>query len=320
MESMQVYPLALEPIFKSALWGGYRLRPLLGYPTGGEPIGEAWILSDQGQQLSQITNGNYAGMTLRDLLQQYPQEMTGSPRYSPFPLLLKLIDTQKPLSVQVHPNDTQAQQMEQQPFGKTEAWYILASTPHSKLYVGFCQTTTCEEVRATSHAGTVDRLLHTVCPQVGECYFLPAGTPHAIGADLLLFEVQQSSDITYRLFDWNRVDEKTGQPRPLHIEQSLKCLNYQCGPIQPTPQPLTPQGTEIVNTPYFSVFRREVSGSLRLPETGFSILVGLSGELEVKANGVTTSLTFGKTVYLPAALKEVEVTGSPGGEFLHVRG
>ncbi len=315
---MQTYPLALEPIFKTALWGGHRLRPLLGHPEDSELTGEAWILSDQGENVSRVTNGVYAGSTFRELLAKYPQEMTGSSTVSPFPLLLKLIDTQKPLSVQVHPNDTQAQEMEKQPFGKTEAWYILDSTSEAKLYVGFTNKTTRQEVSETSLAGTVDQLLHAIHPKPGECYFLPAGTPHAIGPGLLLFEVQQSSDITYRLFDWNRVDEKTGKSRPLHLKQSLDCLNYTCGPIQPTPQPTTPQGTEIVKTDYFSVVRQTLSESQVLEGGSFSILVGLSGSVEVEANGFSTPLSFGKTIYLPASLDKIHLKANKPSEFLRV--
>ena len=231
-----LYPLRFEPIFKTMLWGGTRLRPFLSRPPSEEPTGEAWLLSDVDGSQSRVSHGPLAGKTLRELMTDYSSDLLGDakPINGRFPVLLKFIDAKQELSVQVHPNDEQARLKNPTAAGKTEAWVILDANPAtSRIYAGFNDGVTAESFRAALAAGTVPGTLHQFTPERGDCVFLPAGTVHAIGADILLFEVQQTSDITYRLYDWDRIDSKTGKPRDLHVEDGLACANFEKGPCPP---------------------------------------------------------------------------------------
>ena len=197
-----LYPLLFEPIFKSNLWAGRRLPGMFHRPDITDPIGEAWVLSDVDGNPSRVTNGPLAGQTLRELLTAYGSRLVGSARLPSgrFPLLLKFIDAAQELSVQVHPNDEQARRKRPTAAGKTEAWVILDADPQtSRIYAGFREGIRAETFRAALDTRTTPETLHAFTPKRGDCVFLPAGTVHAIGANVLLFEVQQTSDITYRL-------------------------------------------------------------------------------------------------------------------------
>ena len=308
-------PLKFVPIFKTMLWGGTRLPTFVGHAGPTENVGEAWVLSDVDGSLSVVANGPFAGRNLRDVLRQHPQEIFGAnpPSDGRFPLLLKFIDAKQELSVQVHPNDEQAV-ADKGPGhrGKTEAWVILDANPTtSRIYAGFADGQSEATFREAMTANTVPGTLHTFTPQPGDCVFLEAGTVHAIGADILLFEVQQTSDITYRLFDWNRVDAKTGLPRQLHIDQGLTCSDFDRGPCQP----VTPMGSSLVDCPYFRLDRHDITSDkpLTLPDTQASrVLVGTSGNGVV--NGVP--LRMGEVLLLPACIGLATVTTDDGFQLL----
>jgi mannose-6-phosphate isomerase len=279
-----LYPLRFDPIFKGAIWGGDALRPLFGLPAADEPIGEAWLLSDVDGSTSVVKNGALAGKTLRDLCRDHRDELLGPVPLAlgRFPLLLKLIDARRELSVQVHPNDEQAERRHPGQLGKNEAWVVLRSNPAtSRLYVGLERGVAKSELREAIAAGTAASRLHHFTPREGDCVMLEAGTVHAIGRDLLLFEIQQTSDLTYRMFDWGRVDA-TGKSRPLHVEDALACTNFDRGPVGPTTPSFSAHGEELVRCPYFRVERRQVRAatSLGAPE-GLSILVVLDGLLRI---------------------------------------
>jgi mannose-6-phosphate isomerase len=193
---MKLYPLRFEPIFTSNLWGGRRLPEFLRRtPPHDDPIGEAWVLSDVDGQTSRIANGPLSGVSLRELLADRPERILGSakPINGRFPLLLKFIDSRQELSVQVHPNDEQAARQRPGATGKTEAWVILETDPAtSRIYAGFNAGVSMEAFHAALAAKRTPETLHRFVPQPGDCVFLPAGTVHAIGADILLFEVQQT--------------------------------------------------------------------------------------------------------------------------------
>ena len=301
-----LYPLRFRPIFKSMLWGGRRLPDFVRYPFDSEhPLGEAWVLSDVEGNHSEIANGPHAGRTLRQLIAADPTGVFGErlPADGRFPLLLKFLDTQRELSVQVHPNDEQAQRLKGDGHrGKTEAWVILDACPDtSRIYAGFRPGVTAEGFREAMANGQSPEALHSYPARPGDCIFLEAGTVHAIGSKILLFEVQQTSDITYRLFDWNRVDEKTGRPRELHIDDGLHCSNFELGPCEPTAPP--------IRCDHFELHRHEED----FPRT-----IGQSGECRVavcvKGYGKIAgeAVRAGDVLLLPAALGEVEAvpTGS----------
>jgi mannose-6-phosphate isomerase len=310
-------PLKFVPIFKTMLWGGTRLPAFVGHDGPTEHVGEAWVLSDVDGSLSVIADGPFAGRTLRDVLQQHPTEVFGAnpPADGKFPLLLKFIDAKQELSVQVHPDDAQAVAHKGPGHrGKTEAWVILDANPAtSRIYAGFADGHSEESFRTAMTTGTVPGTLHTFTPQPGDCVFLDAGTVHAIGADILLFEVQQTSDITYRLFDWNRVDAKTGQPRELHIDHGLTCSDFASGPCHP----VKPDGTTLVDCPYFKLDRHDVlrDKPLSLVDTGTCrVLVGTSGTGIV--NGIP--LRTGEVLLLPACTGPATVTTEDGLQVLEI--
>ena len=264
MSRSTLYPLRFTPIYKSMLWGGRRLPAFLNHPhPADEPVGEAWALSDVDGSPSRVATGPLANTTLRDLLATDAARILGpaAPLVNGrFPLLLKYIDARQELSVQVHPNDTQAARKQPGANGKTEAWVVLDANPStSRIYAGFRPGMTAANFRAALAAKTTPQTLHSFTPVPGDCVFLDAGTVHAIGADLLIFEVQQTCDITYRLYDWDRVDAKTGRPRELHVDDGLAVADFAHGPCHPVrPTTVVRDGARqegLVSCPYFSLKR-----------------------------------------------------------------
>jgi mannose-6-phosphate isomerase len=308
-----LYPLRFEPIFKSMLWGGRRLPGFLNRPAPhDDPIGEAWVLSDVDGHPSRVADGPLAGATLRELLAADHSRILGGARpvNGRFPLLLKFIDARQELSVQVHPDDERAARAVPGASGKTEAWVILDAHPErSRIYSGFRPGVTADHFRDALAGRRTPETLHSFTPNRGDCVFLEAGTVHAIGAEILLFEVQQTSDITYRLYDWDRVDAKTGKPRDLHVEEALMCSAFHRGPCHPV-RPDTeehPHGRRerLVRCPYFSLERH--AGRLPFPvgaagECRVVVCVDGSGELE--SQGRRHSIATGDVVLLPAEVGE----------------
>jgi len=233
MTCVEVYPLKLKPIFKQRIWGGQKLREVFGKNIpAGKKIGESWELADLPDDKSVITNGELAGQTLGSVIKKYPKEITGDEDFAgPFPLLVKFLDAQDILSVQVHPDLETCEQMGKgQP--KTECWYIISAMPGAVIYKGLRKGVTKEQFSEAIENGPPRRiaeLLAKVAVEAGQCHFLPAGTAHSIGAGLLIAEIQTPSDTTYRVFDWNRVDD-AGRPRELHIEEALESIHFESPP------------------------------------------------------------------------------------------
>jgi mannose-6-phosphate isomerase len=309
---MPLYPLRFEPIFKSMPWGGRRLPELVNRPApDDEPVGEAWTLSDVDESVSVVAEGEHAGKTLRALLAADPVGILGGATapLGRFPLLLKFIDARRELSVQVHPNDAQAAAKKHACGGKTEAWVVLDANPAtSRVYSGFRPGTTADTFKAALAAKTVPDTLHAFTPVRGDGVFLEAGTVHAIGADILIFEVQQTSDITYRLYDWDRIDPKTGKLRDLHIDDGLACANFAAGPCHPI------RGSEaLVRCPYFTLDRVTSAVPFRVGAEGqCRAVVCIDGGGELVSDGVRYPMTLGDTYLLPAAVGECEC--KPRGE------
>jgi len=223
---MKLYPIKTKPIFKQRIWGGDKLKQFFDkdIPTD-ETIGESWELADLPEDKSVIRNGKFAGRTLHDLLEKYPIEITGKQDYKPpFPLLIKFLDTEDILSVQVHPDEKTCKKLGKgNP--KTECWYIISALPNAVIYKGLKKNVTKQQFSEAVKAGSVDKLLNKVPVQQDQCHFIPAGTAHSIGPGLLVAEIQTPSDTTYRLFDFNRID-KNGKKRQLHIEDALQSINF----------------------------------------------------------------------------------------------
>ncbi|MBN1123862.1 MAG: class I mannose-6-phosphate isomerase [Sedimentisphaerales bacterium] len=223
---MELYPLRFEPIFKERIWGGRRLAEVYGKKLPHNvKIGESWELADLPEDKSRIVNGTLAGQTIDQVIARYGSQITGKTDYTPpLPLLIKILDAQDMLSVQVHP-DAQACKRMDKGNPKTECWYILDAAPGAMIYKGLKPGTTKEQFTEAIKAGTTAELLNKIVVKAGQCHLLPSGTCHAIGAGLLIAEIQQPSDTTYRVFDWNRVGPD-GKGRELHIEEALDSIHF----------------------------------------------------------------------------------------------
>ncbi len=306
-------PLTFDPIFKPAIWGGTRLRPYLGRPASDEPTGEAWMLSDVDGSLSRVASGPHAGRTLRELIAAEPVAILGEAQLANgrFPLLMKFLDAKTELSVQVHPTDEQAHARKPGQLGKTEAWVVLDANPAtSLLYAGFRPGVTAEAFRLAMAHGTAPDTLHRFTPKPGDCVFLDAGTVHAIGRDLMLFEVQQTSDITYRLYDWGRVDAKTGKPRELHIDDGLACSNFALGPRDPVTPTKDGDRDRLIACRYFTLHHRREAKRFPVGEAGrCRVLVVLDADArtELEWDDDATSLRTGEVVLLPASAGECSI-------------
>jgi mannose-6-phosphate isomerase len=228
-------PLRFEPYLRPMVWGGRRLAEALGRPLPtGDAYGEAWVISDHASHRSVVADGPLAGRTLRDLMEHDRQDLLGptADRPGPFPWLVKLLDANDWLSVQVHPNDEQAARLWPGEGGKTEAWFILDAAPGGRVYAGLKPGVEESRLRAALADGTAADCLHAFAPRPGDCLFLPAGTVHAVGGGVLMAEVQQTSDATFRLYDWGRVGAD-GRPRKLHVEEAMACIDWTRGPVAP---------------------------------------------------------------------------------------
>jgi len=223
---MKPYPLKFRPIYKQRIWGGQKLREFFGKDIPpDEKIGESWELADLPDDKSVIANGELTGRTLGSVIAKYPKEITGDESFTgPFPLLIKFLDAEDILSVQVHPDEQTCRRMAKGS-PKTECWYIISAARGAVIYKGLKEGITKEQFSEAIEKGSVAELLAEVPVKAGECHFLPAGTAHSIGPGLLMAEIQTPSDTTYRVFDFNRVDD-AGKARPLHIEEALESIHF----------------------------------------------------------------------------------------------
>ncbi|MBI5387180.1 MAG: class I mannose-6-phosphate isomerase [Verrucomicrobia bacterium] len=320
-----LYPLTFQPIFKERVWGGRNLERLYRKPLpAGAPIGESWEIADRPEGVSVIANGPLAGRDLRWLMEHHANDMLGGskPRGDGrFPLLIKILDAQDKLSLQVHPPATVAPHLGGEP--KTEMWFITDAAPGAELYVGLKNGVTFPEFERKVRDGSVADCFHRVPVRAGDAMFLPSGRVHAIGAGLVLFEVQQNSDTTYRVFDWNRTG-LDGQPRELHVEQSLASIDFNDfepslvrGIYSPNPKLSV---RFLVDDPRFMVNGCKVRRRERfyLSSSLAQILGVVSGRLRVSANQQEVELTPGGFVLLPACLGRAALTTEEKVEYLHI--
>ena len=259
---MQLYPLLFEPNLHSVVWGGNQLRPYKGLETSGEPIGESWEVSAVPTSTSIVSNGVYAGKDLISVINEQPDAILGkkvNEKYNgKLPLLVKFIDAKRDLSIQVHPNDEMAMH-EHGKMGKSEMWYVVKAEEGAHLYAGFKQEITPEEYQKRIADGTITEVLADHKVKSGDVFYIPAGRVHAICGGILLAEVQQSSDVTYRIFDYNRPG-MDGKPRELHTELAAKALDYHVEDNYRTDyDESSNKAVQIIVSPYFSV--RVLEGS-----------------------------------------------------------
>ncbi len=306
-----LYPLRFEPILRHYLWGGRRLVESFAKSDGGQPIvAESWEIVDHGDDQSVVAFGPLAGRKLGELAREFGGEMYGDAAPpARFPLLFKLLDARQALSVQVHPNDAQAARLEPPDLGKTEAWVVLAAEAGSMIYAGLKRGFDRAALAREVARGTTELCLHRFEPKVGDCVFIPAGTVHALGAGLVVAEIQQASDTTYRLFDWNRLGAD-GQPRTLHVEQALAVIDESRGPVDPQPSgQADASGVErLVSCDKFVLERWTFAEPRTLAPGGRPRIVAvLSGGVRVQGDPAARPLVAGETALVPAACEFVEL-------------
>jgi mannose-6-phosphate isomerase len=312
-----LHPLRFEPILKELLWGGRRLGTVLAKPLGaGAHYAESWEVADHRDDVSRVSEGPLKGTTLRDLVRKRGGELLG-PGIGPrdqFPLLVKFLDADQVLSVQVHPDDELGRRLVDDN-GKTEAWVVVHAEPGSLIYAGLRPGVARGEFAEAMRTGEVEPLLHRFAARPGDCILIPAGTVHAIGAGVVLAEIQQMSDATFRVHDWGRVGPD-GKPRQLHPAEALEAIDFAAGPVDPVasrPEPIAGGTRErLVRCPYFALERLRLEGPAVVgdPER-FTILVGLAGAAVLRHEGVEMPLVLGQTLLLPAALGACEVVPHP---------
>jgi mannose-6-phosphate isomerase len=309
MSRIPLYPLRFEPIYQYRLWGGRRLAKLLAAPLpDDEPIGEAWLLSDRAEHASRVADGPLQGATIRQLLEQSPEQMLGkwAGRFQRFPLLLKFLDACDVLSVQVHPADGKTDLLPPGESGKTEAWVVLETGAKSRIYAGLQPGTTADVLRRALAQRTVADQLASFAPRPGEAVFIKAGTVHSL-ADIVVFEVQQNSDVTFRLYDWDRVDTKTGQRRALHVDQALACIDCSQGAIGPTTpvvESTTPVRRErLVDCEHFRLRRLRGETPFTVGAVGAPrVLVCIDGAGQLEHGTGVDAVRKGDVLLLPAVV------------------
>ena len=310
-------PLTFSPLVKRIRWGGRRLGTVLKKPIGPEDdYAESWEVVDHGDDQSVVADGPHRGKALAEVVRDHGEALFGHGHgRDQFPLLIKFLDASDRLSVQVHPDDALAKRHDPTELGKTEAWVILDAADNAVLWCGLKDGIDEGDVRAALADDEMARVLNEIPVAAGDCIFIPAGTVHAIGEGILLAEVQQSSDLTFRFYDWGRVGAD-GQPRQLHIEESIEATDFARGPVGPVqPRPLDSDlegqtREHLVACEFFEMTRREASQSFAYPSDGeLRVVMVLDGQGTLAAEGIEdVTLQAGQTVLLPAERDAVQVT------------
>ncbi len=304
-----LYPLRFEPIYQYRLWGGRHLANLLTAPLPSGPIGEAWLLSDRDDHQSRVADGLLKGQTIGQLLQQFPKQIMGrlAGRFPRFPLLLKFLDVHEMLSVQVHPTKANTNLLPAGETPKTEAWVVLEAGIHSRIYAGLKPDTTEADLRRAVTNGTVADHLASLTPKPGDAIFLCAGTVHSLGGDLVVFEIQQNSDVTFRLYDWDHIDPKTGKPRALQVDKAMACIDFAEGPVclvTPVVETTTPVERErLFHCEHFWLWRLRGHSQFNVgPADLPRVLVCVEGDGQVENGSATYPVQKGDVFLLPAVI------------------
>ena len=321
---MNLYPLKFKSIYQKRIWGGNKLRTMLNKNVAGEAIGESWEISDVKGATSVVANGKLQGKTLQELSETFQAELLGLKVYkafgTKFPLLIKYIDAKSDLSIQVHPNDVLAKKRHNS-FGKTEMWYVMQADEDAEIIVGFNQKVTKETYQTHLKNNTLTEILNFEKVKNGDVYFLPTGRIHAIGGGIVLAEIQQTSDITYRVFDWNRLDAE-GNARELHTDLALDAIDYSIQENYKTAYNAKENtGTTLVDTPYFTTNLIPFQGELAInhgEKDSFVIYMCVKGNVTFETKNYKEKLAFGETLLIPAAIKNIKINTQEASELLEV--
>ncbi len=307
------YPIKFIPILQERIWGGYKLHTVLGKEAKPLPIGESWEISTIPDNVSIVENGFLKGESLQDLIHTYKADFVGEKVYTNygenFPLLIKFIDAKTDLSVQLHPNDDLAQKRHNCS-GKEEMWYIMSAEKDSRLLFGFNQELSKDTYLNHLKNNTLPEVLHSEKIKEGAVYHIPAGRVHAIGSGVVLAEIQQSSDVTYRLYDWDRKDTK-GKGRELHTEQALDAIDFSIpNNFKTKYKAILNSRSSVIRSPNFVTNILELNTLMRIETThkdSFTIYMCVSGAGQISTKDFTTNIKMGETVLIPASVKNYQI-------------
>ena len=323
---MQInYPIKFESILKEKIWGGEKLTKLLKKDSDKNNIGESWEISDVQGDISVVNNGVLKGKTLKELLEKYKGALVGEKIYQQFgdqfPLLIKYIDAKEPLSIQLHPNDELAKKRHNS-FGKTEMWYVIQADEGGNLIVGFKKEVSKEEYVTHLKNKTLKDILNTDEVKEGDIYFIPTGRVHAIGAGVVLAEIQQTSDITYRIYDWDRKDDK-GNYRELHTEEALDAIDFKVENSYKIPYTKKlDKAIKVVDCKYFITNIISVKSNMNIDNSNkdsFVIYMCVGGEgVELNGADFSEKLNYGETILVPASLNKFKFESNGYSELLEI--
>jgi mannose-6-phosphate isomerase len=310
---MKIYPLQFQPILKDRIWGGTKLKTYLNKPITSEITGESWEISTVENDVSVIANGFFKGKSLNELINEFPEQVLGTKVYKQFgkqfPLLFKYLDAREDLSIQVHPNDELAKSRHNS-FGKTEMWYVMQADANSKLIVGFKEKSAPEHYLKSLEDNSIIDILDVKNVKQGDVFFLETGTVHAIGAGTVIAEIQQTSDITYRIYDFDRVDAN-GNTRELHVDLALDAINYDVVEAQKQYAKVENESNEMVSCQYFTTNFISLDGAMRFDKNkeSFSVYMCVEGSFELLYEEEKYEYKTGDTILIPAEITEFEIKG-----------
>lgn len=310
---MKLYPLQFEPILKERIWGGTKLEQVLNKPISSSITGESWEISTVENDVSVIANGNFKGQNLNEIIANHPKAILGEKVYNQFgaqfPLLFKYLDAREDLSIQVHPNDELAKARHNS-FGKTEMWYVMQADTDARLIVGFKEKSSKEEYKRQLENKSLLTILDTKKVNKGDVFFLNTGTVHAIGAGTLIAEIQQTSDITYRLYDFDRVDAN-GNTRELHVDLALDAINYDVVNAERSYLKKVNEANEVASCPYFTTNFIPLDGTVaaQINQDSFKVYMCVEGEFELTLQDEKYRYSIGDTVLIPAQMESYQLIG-----------
>lgn len=316
--------IKFEPILKDKIWGGEKLASLLNKQSKRKDIGESWEISDVEGDTSMVTNGHLKGKNLKELISEFKADLVGEKIYThfgeKFPLLIKFIDAKEALSIQLHPNDTLAEERHNS-FGKTEMWYVMQADKNANLIVGFQkEVSSADYIKHLDTKSLLD-ILNVDEVQKGDVYFIPTGRVHAIGAGVLLAEIQQTSDITYRIYDWDRPNPD-GTFRDLHTEEAIDAIDYSAKDSYKTVYSKKENASsEIVSCQYFTTNVLPIIGEVSInhqEKDSFVIYMCVAGNVTFKYENQTEKLKTGETILVPACIKNIKIIADEASELLEV--
>lgn len=313
MQNNSFYPIICTPIFKERIWGGSTLKKIFNKNIIQNKTGESWEISTVENNETLIENGCFAKETLKNIIEKFPKEMLGKKVYEKFgenfPLLFKFLDAKDDLSIQLHPNDQLAQKRHNS-FGKTEMWYIVEAEKDSKITVGFKETQTQKSFLNNLKNNTLQTILNEIKVKKGDVFYIETGSIHAIGKGIVIAEIQQTSDITYRIYDYNRVDNQ-GNKRELHLDLALEAISYNQTSCKKEYNKIENFSNEVVNSPYFITNFIPLKGKKKFKTNGetFRVYICINGNFNILFGKETQNIEKGNTVLIPAVLTDFELNG-----------